>query len=595
MPHIVDRGYRAVVTVVVMVFVLLLSGCGLVIDTNLRLDSTESGVRVMTVNVPVSTIDSGAQGGIDGVNESIALHLPEGLDYAGYDVVDDSYVFTFEVQFSSLDEYRQTLKRLVNASTQGATPPTPTVEITDSRGDDRLVSGVVVRENITSTDLLGWLTAGLVADHVIEPSVAQSFTLLTGTTHLTYDTVDYDFVGVIDYESIDDNGVESVEISLTDLGTFPVSGHIEIGIGDAITYAHREAIENYVYAHAADYLQLDTNENSSTFILQFNAEDADELSDLLNTVLGSQSNRVDVKSSLSDDPFTVLTEARLHLDCSAICSPQGQGIRLITPSATDTPVDPNISHDGEQMSTLTADYQMRWSHPVTFTDVQLATSFSHDRVSQAVTFVLPKNTDSAFVNDLADALGSAHPNISVDSRLKPESAVVELRFSADDDAQLADQLREILPAVDLTVTEESNGLFRSITTYRLSILTDLAEEDAQIDHLEWSIDAGLTSSLANTPGMTRINSHEGSFDLSYARSSTMTFTRTTVKIAPLAAVSAVALLAVSVGLWAVLRRRSARRHATVENTLKIVEPAGDGEETVVLDSGDDEATQPLKR
>jgi len=151
-----------------MAFVL--SGCGAVIGTTLKVNDDGSGSWGLTVTFTNDDSDQAKQvfaKPLSVYDASIKKHVPSQLTYNGLHMQGKSMVASFQLDFSSPQDYLTKVRAIIG----GSKDPTSDIQNINTP----LVNGVVGKENFTSRDLLEWLPQGVehVADNGFDQVVVQ--------------------------------------------------------------------------------------------------------------------------------------------------------------------------------------------------------------------------------------------------------------------------------------------------------------------------------------------------------------------------------------------------------------------------------------
>jgi len=151
-----------------MAFVL--SGCGAVIGTTLKVNDDGSGSWGLTVTFTNDDSDQAKQvfaKPLSVYDASIKKHVPSQLTYNGLHMQGKSMVASFQLDFSSPQDYLTKVRAIIG----GSKDPTSDIQNINTP----LVNGVVGKENFTSRDLLEWLPQDVehVADNGFDQVVVQ--------------------------------------------------------------------------------------------------------------------------------------------------------------------------------------------------------------------------------------------------------------------------------------------------------------------------------------------------------------------------------------------------------------------------------------
>lgn len=143
--------------------VICFAGCGATVDTTLTVDSSFNGQRVICVNLDSSDLGY-VNGGAEALEKIATENLPEQLSYSAAPS-NDGYVQTFTLTFTDKSDYAAKVEALLNLSDSEILP-----EITYDIDDTPFKTGVKVKENFTSADLLGWYSDAIETSGIITES-----------------------------------------------------------------------------------------------------------------------------------------------------------------------------------------------------------------------------------------------------------------------------------------------------------------------------------------------------------------------------------------------------------------------------------------
>lgn len=311
--------------VAIAALVLLLTACGVRIDTQLAVDASGAGARVMTLTL--SDNEDALIGGVEAVDASIRRHLPEGVEYSGIARdTDDALVLTLSVPFSSADDYQQTMASLLTAGDL-AWPEGDTFTAVQSD----FIQGVHLEESFSSGDLLAWMFAGLVADGVVaEENEGDMWEL--GETTVDFNGVSHESSNPISFSQVADKGFSGVDMT-TSFGPEGLTRDIAFTLAQKAQYNSDPALYDGYFAaltEAGLAVEVDASSTGMAWTVGLSADDAEGLAALTNQALSSEETAFTVTPGADGGtPMTLLTEITDFAECSAICSPEA-------PPVTDT-------------------------------------------------------------------------------------------------------------------------------------------------------------------------------------------------------------------------------------------------------------------
>ena len=163
---------RKKVLIMVLLFALLvLSGCGIKLTSKVNIDENFSGTRTMSCTFSTSDFKRYFNGSQKDLDQTIENACPSQLSYKKTSDDGDN-IYTFSLKFSSLDDYREKVGKILNFSPK----------ITWQYGDSPFVSGLIYQENFSSTDLMTWLYTALYEEGYVDKDSADQLLDLKETT-----------------------------------------------------------------------------------------------------------------------------------------------------------------------------------------------------------------------------------------------------------------------------------------------------------------------------------------------------------------------------------------------------------------------------
>ena len=304
------RRRRSLAALTVLVFALVLVGCGARIDTVLTVGSNGSGTRVMTLTLPADDVDE-LKGGLSAANSAITSALPAELDYSGLETgADGSLTTTFTLSFQSSAEYVEKAEALLDLADSSARVPLFTVT------ESPLVQGLAIDESYTSAALLQWLFSALIDDGVVGESTNRNDMYELGSTVLDYGGQRYTTQGgYVRAELVDDAGFSAVTMS-TD------ATDIE-NIHRAITFVanpeqYTTRYEEYFAVATPAGAKLERTEG--TWTLSFSGT-SDQVEAATDVALSTNGTILDISISRSErDPASLTLTVDDFTSCAGVCS-----------------------------------------------------------------------------------------------------------------------------------------------------------------------------------------------------------------------------------------------------------------------------------
>ena len=195
---------RKKILVMVLLFALLvLSGCGIKLTSKVNIDENFSGTRTMTCTFSTSDFQHFFNGSQKDLDQTIKDTCPSQLSYKKTSDDRDT-IYTFSLKFSSLDDYREKVGKILNFSPK----------ITWQYGDSPFVSGLIYQENFSSTDLMTWLYTALYEENYVDKDSAEQLLDLKETTisaaGKTYTTANKISIDEMSYRELSSIEIETV-------------------------------------------------------------------------------------------------------------------------------------------------------------------------------------------------------------------------------------------------------------------------------------------------------------------------------------------------------------------------------------------------
>lgn len=347
--------------VLLTIAALVLSACSAKIETQLGLESAEKGTRTILVSFNMKDNQDKVKGGTQALDASVRKHLPEGLEYEGIQSEGDKARATFKVSFSSVDEYHSKVTSLLKASGSDIKP-----QISIVNSDQGLVQGIQVKENFSSGDLLGWLPEALVVDGVVSASNKNSVLSSSDETTVKFGEKEVKNSGgsKISAKDVQDRGFRNVilDVKEKDGGYSVMVSFVAKEIMNTETASAVDAYLNQVKPEGSELKKgLESSQakayapSASTAsakeevgrTLTFSASSIEDLGSGLKKLFGASSTDFSASREVvaKDNNFTVQKKISGLLDCSLLCSPNGDGLTLTIVDSNDKSymVDPEVA------------------------------------------------------------------------------------------------------------------------------------------------------------------------------------------------------------------------------------------------------------
>ena len=458
--------------VLLTIAALILSACGAKIETQLGLESAEKGTRTMQVSFNLKDNKDKIRGGSEALDASVRKHLPEGLEYGGIQSEGDKARATFTIPFSSVDEYRTKVASILKAAGSSATP-----QISIVNSDQGLVQGIQVKENFSSKDLLDWLPEALVVDGVIETSNKNSvFNSSSSETTVKFGEKEVKNSGgsTISAKDVQDRGFKAVfmDINEKDGGYSVMVSFSAKEIMNSETSSAVDAYLNQVKPEGAELKKgLDSSEargyapSASTSAAKeeigrtmlFQASSSQDLSDKLKKIFGASSTDLSFSREVTENDGSFKVEKTISgtLDCSLLCSPEGQGMTLTMKDSEDRRYEPNYSRRDRSSSSSNnriLAINLVSSRNISMKSMKVATSLGLDGSMEArFLYAFPTEDVAGAEQKLKDVFAGGS-NDETEGRQDGDATIVSVKVRGKDQNEFNQRLNEYLPDSKVTVT-----------------------------------------------------------------------------------------------------------------------------------------------
>lgn len=456
--------------VLLTIAALILSACGAKIETQLGLESAEKGTRTMLVSFDMKDNKDKIKGGVEALDASVRKHLPQGLEYAGIQTEGDKARATFTIPFSSVDEYRTKVASILKAS---SSKTEPTITILNS--EQGLVQGIQVKENFTSKELLEWLPEALVVDGVIDSSRKTSvFNSSNNETTVKLGDKEVKNSGgsTISAKDVQDRGfkVMVLEIQEKDSGYSVMVSFVAKDIMNTETASAVDAYLNQVKPEGSE-LKKGLESSQATYMapsastsaakeeigrtLTFSASSLDDLNAKLKKLLGAGTTDLSYTREVKeeDKSFYVRKTMKGVLDCSLLCSPEGNGLEAIIKDSSDHSyrVD-NTGNSGSSSSKSVLHLSRYLSQKVSMKGMKVATSLGLDGSMEARFLYAFPTADVAGAEQKLKDVFAGGGNDETEVRQDGDATIVSVKVRGKDQNEFNQRLNEYLPDSKVTVT-----------------------------------------------------------------------------------------------------------------------------------------------
>ena len=459
--------------VLLTIAALILSACGAKIETQLGLESTEKGTRTMQVSFNLKDNKDKIKGGSEALDASIRKHLPSGLEYGGIQSDGDKARATLTIPFSSVEEYRTKVASILKAAGSDIDP-----QISIINSEQGLVQGIQVKENFSSKELLDWVPEALVVDGVIESSNKNSVFNSSGSeTTVKFGEKEVKNSGgsTISAKDVQDRGFKAMVLELQekDGGYSATASFVAKDIMNSETAAAIDAYLNQVKPEGSELKKgLESSQakayapSASTAsakeevgrTLTFSASSIEDLGSGLKKLFGASSTDFSASREVvaKDNTFTVQKKISGLLDCSLLCSPNGDGLTLTIVDSNDKSymVDPegraSSSRSGGSSTLIAVDRVS--SRQIEMKSMKVATSLGLDGSMEArFLYAFPTEDVAGAEQKLKDVFAGGGDD-ETEVRQDGDSTIVSVKVRGKDQNEFNQRLNEYLPDSKVTVT-----------------------------------------------------------------------------------------------------------------------------------------------
>lgn len=458
--------------VLLTIAALILSACGAKIETQLGLESTEKGTRTMQVSFNLKDNKDKIKGGSEALDASIRKHLPSGLEYGGIQSDGDKARATLTIPFSSVEEYRTKVASILKAAGSDIDP-----QISIINSEQGLVQGIQVKENFSSKELLDWVPEALVVDGVIESSNKNSVFNSSGSeTTVKFGEKEVKNSGgsTISAKDVQDRGFKAVfmDINEKDGGYSVMVSFSAKEIMNSETSSAVDAYLNQVKPEGAELKKgLDSSEargyapSASTSAAKeeigrtmlFQASSSQDLSDKLKKIFGASSTDLSFSREVTENDGSFKVEKTISgtLDCSLLCSPEGQGMTLTMKDSEDRRYEPNYSRRDRSSSSSNnriLAINLVSSRNISMKSMKVATSLGLDGSMEArFLYAFPTEDVAGAEQKLKDVFAGGS-NDETEVRQDGDATIVSVKVRGKDQNEFNQRLNEYLPDSKVTVT-----------------------------------------------------------------------------------------------------------------------------------------------
>ena len=299
---------------------LILSACAVDISTTQKMDAKGKGTRVMTAVADLSDDDI-PKFDAKKIETSLKKAAPEGTAVDSVTQKGDKLTIKVTMSFDDAEGYKKVMGNALKAG--GLEPGDLQVDFQVSKGEG-LRQGVVLKENVKSSELLEWMRVALVKDKILSEEDGDDISIHGNNATLTIDGKKFeDIYTPFDREDVTDNGFYRIEpkiekkaegyrLAVTyDLASDSEEKDAQVKWIDSVMPEGAKKLE------ATDPESYD--ETVATVVMDVKDEKA--LNAALAKLLADEKATFSVDvSDVEDEPLKHKIVYTLKADCSAVCN-----------------------------------------------------------------------------------------------------------------------------------------------------------------------------------------------------------------------------------------------------------------------------------
>lgn len=199
---------KKILLLILLIGTLFLTACGIEVTTDLTLEKGFQGSRTITCYVSNQDMTAYFRGDISKIDDMIENSCPDCFTYSKAEKSNGT-AFTFQITFSSLEEYKTLVSSVLNFSP----------EITFNYTDSLFSNSITLKENFSSADLLCWFEILLKEEYSIKESQISSLWEMKNTT-VNWKETSYksetDNIDISQSEQISFDGIEIYTVEKDD-------------------------------------------------------------------------------------------------------------------------------------------------------------------------------------------------------------------------------------------------------------------------------------------------------------------------------------------------------------------------------------------
>lgn len=302
-----------ILSIISCVGILIFTGCGATVNTVLDVRNDFSGTREISVRLSKSDLRNYAETDSYTIENIVKKYLPKEMSFIRSDENSD-VIFKFKMSFSDLGEYRTKVGNILQSSSE--IKPEIIVDV----GSSEFKSGIYIKENFTSADLMDWLYDGLKTEKLID-SKNYSQWININSTQVKFEESTYNCSHKIYVDELNDHTLDDVSIYTYFLSDGTFKRKIDFTISDENEkFLHRSGKDLYkiisLKLPADSEIITYENQASTTVSVIFTSDDTIGIINGTDKLLSVNNTVFDVSSIRSQDAFGI-SEIKIEDYCDA--------------------------------------------------------------------------------------------------------------------------------------------------------------------------------------------------------------------------------------------------------------------------------------
>ncbi|MDO4943196.1 MAG: hypothetical protein Q4E73_10235 [Lachnospiraceae bacterium] len=283
---------------------LLLTACGIDLNTTFSADENFKGTRVMKCSINKNDLTN-LNRDFTSIDTIIKENCPETMTYKDQST-DKKISYSFTISFHSLEDYKNKTSKCLNFAP----------EIDYYYDDSPFANGLLYKENFTSRDLMAWFSESLIKDGFMEESEADKIWNVEDTL-FTFDGSDYETDNQININTMSYLPLDSISIYTDMLDTDQYKQTVVFQIPSESLDLDSSGIESYLMDGLDPQLfqwKWNGTKTGRSYQITYSANSLKELNNLAKKVLHGPAS-LSCKSSL-DNKKTFQTNDKYNQKCS---------------------------------------------------------------------------------------------------------------------------------------------------------------------------------------------------------------------------------------------------------------------------------------